>query len=87
MSFEAYMDTIRAKTGKGPAEFFEEGKAAGVLRHDTRAMEFVGWLKGHAGLGHGHAMSVWEAFRRNGWLPVPQTGSPSPLGPRRGTST
>jgi hypothetical protein len=33
-------------------------------------MEFVSWLKGSSGLGHGHAMAVWEAFRRNGWIPL-----------------
>jgi len=35
-------------------------------------MEFVAWLKGSSGLGHGHAMAVWEAFKRNGWIPIAQ---------------
>lgn len=75
MTFEAYMNTIRAKTGKGPQEFFDDAVKAGVLRPDTRATEFVTWIKGFAGLGHGHAMAVWEAFKRNGWLPLKGQGA------------
>jgi len=46
-----------------------------VLRPETKTMEFVGWLKSSSGLGHGHAMAVWEAFRRNGWVPLAPNGS------------
>jgi hypothetical protein len=70
MSFDAYMNTIRSKTGKTPRDFFDDAVRQGVLRPDTRALEFVGWLKASSGLGHGHAMAVWEAFKRNGWLPA-----------------
>ena len=70
MTFEAYMENIRAKTGKGPQEFFDEAVRAGVLRPETKPMEFVAWLKGSAGLGHGHAIAVWEAFKRNDWVPL-----------------
>ncbi len=70
MTFEAYINNIRARTGKGPQEFFDEAVQAGVLRPDTKTMEFVGWLKGSSGLGHGHAMAVWESFKRNGWVPL-----------------
>jgi hypothetical protein len=75
MTFEAYIANIRTKTGKDPKAFFEEARRAGVLRTDTKAMEFVGWLKSSSGLGHGHAMAVWEAFRRNGWMPLASNGS------------
>ena len=68
MSFEAYIRNIHARTGKQPRDFFEEATRKGVLRPDTRTMEFVQWLKASSGLGHGHAMAVWEAFRRNGWV-------------------
>ncbi|WP_284620158.1 DUF4287 domain-containing protein [Aquabacterium humicola] len=70
MTFEAYISNIHAKTGKTPKDFHDEAVAAGVLGPDTRTMVFVDWLKQHSGLGHGHAMAVWEAFRRNGWLPA-----------------
>jgi len=70
MTFEAYMNNIRAKTGKEPKDFFDEAVQKGVLRPDTKTMEFVAWLKSASGLGHGHAMAVWEAFKRNGWVPL-----------------
>ena len=70
MTFEAYITNIRAKTGKAPKDFFDEAVRVGALHADTRTMEFVGWLKASSGLGHGHAMAVWEAFRRNGWVPI-----------------
>jgi len=71
MSFEAYISNIRVKTGKEPKDFFEQAVAQGVLRPDTKTMEFVNWLKASSGLGHGHAMAVWEAFKRSGWIPLP----------------
>ena len=75
MTFEAYISNIRAKTGKDPKNFFDEAIRAGVLRPDTKTMEFVGWLKSSSGLGHGHAMAVWEAFRRKGWVPLAANAS------------
>ena len=81
MSFEAYITNIRAKTGKEPRDFFEQALREGALKPETRTMEFVAWLKASSGLGHGHAMAVWESFRRNGWVPlagsVPAPGRPS----------
>lgn len=70
MTFEAYISNIQAKTGKGPKDFFDEAVRQRVLRPDTKTMEFVNWLKASSGLGHGHAMAVWEAFRRKGWIPL-----------------
>jgi len=75
MTFEAYMNNIRTQTGKEPKDFFDQAVREGVLRPDTKTMEFVKWLKGSSGLGHGHAMAVWEAFRRHGWIPM--SGAPA----------
>lgn len=77
MTFEAYISNIRTKTGKAPKDFYDEAVRSGVLHPQTKAMEFVGWLKSSSGLGHGHAMAVWEAFRRQGWI--------SPAPPRAAT--
>jgi Domain of unknown function (DUF4287) len=63
MSFQAYLDTIQAKTGKSGADFrrlaakkgFTEG---GALRSGIKAGEIVAWLKQDFGLGQGHAMAV-----------------------------
>ena len=72
MTFEAYMNNIRTKTGKEPKDFFDEAVREGVLRPDTKTMEFVAWLKGSAELGHGHAMAVWEASSATAGSPCPK---------------
>ena len=82
MTFEAYLSNIRTTTGNGPKDFFDEAVRQRVLRPDTKTMEFVTWLKAHAGLGRGHAMAVWEAFRRNGWIPLAEA---TPAKPARST--
>ncbi|MEJ6021126.1 DUF4287 domain-containing protein [Ramlibacter sp. PS4R-6] len=78
MTFEAYINNIRAKTGKGPAEFYEEAVRCGTLTPATKPMEFVAWLKSSSGLGHGHSMAVWEAFKRQGWIPMAAVKAKAP---------
>lgn len=63
MTFQAYIDNITAKTGKGPADFKQLATqkgwmADGKLRSDVKAMEVVAWLKADFDLGHGHAMAI-----------------------------
>ena len=71
MSFEAYIHNIHARTGKTPEDFLKLAQAAGLMGPDARAMKVVAWLKAEFGLGHGHAMAVWGAFQRNGWVVGP----------------
>jgi len=68
MSFQAYLDNIRAKTGKSPADFkkLAESKgflAKGKLKADVKAGEIVQWLKNDFDLGHGHAMALVALFK------------------------
>lgn len=63
MSFQAYIDNIRAKTGKSPEDFRKLAKTKGLLEPDVKAMEIVNWLKKEHGLGHGHAMAIYAAFK------------------------
>lgn len=63
MSFQAYLDNIKAKTGKGPDDFkrlaAQKGYTEnGALRVDIKAGEIVTWLKQDFELGHGHAMAI-----------------------------
>jgi len=51
MSFQAYLDTIKAKTGKTPEDF----KALAAEKGLTKYSEVVAWLKADFGLGQGHA--------------------------------
>ena len=68
MSFQAYIDNIRAKTGKTPADFkkLAEKKGfiqEGALNPKTKAGEIVAWLKEDFELGHGHAMAIYASFK------------------------
>lgn len=63
MSFQAYLDNIKKKTGKGPVDFkklaTDKGYlSGGKLRSDIKAGEVVAWLKKDFELGHGHAMAI-----------------------------
>ena len=63
MTFQAYIDKIYAKTGKKPADFLKEAKAAGMFKDGVKVMEIVKWLKEKYGLGHGHAMAIVQTFK------------------------
>jgi len=54
MSFQAYLDTVKAKTGKTPADFAQLASERGLTRHG----ELVAWLKQDFELGHGHANAI-----------------------------
>ena len=57
MSFQAYLDNIRAKTGKTPDDF----RAMAAQKGLTKYSDVMAWLKKDFGLGHGHAnaMAQW----------------------------
>ena len=63
MSFQAYLDTIKAKTGKSPKDFLSLAKAKGLLAPGVKAGQIVAWLKEDFQLGHGHAMALVAAFK------------------------
>jgi hypothetical protein len=63
MSFQAYIDNIRTKTGKSPEDFKTLADKKGLLKPGVKAMEIVAWLKKDFGLGHGHAMAIYAIFK------------------------
>ena len=63
MSFQAYIDNIKAKTGKTPEDFRKLAASKGLLKPGVKAMAIVGWLKKDHGLGHGHAMAIYATFK------------------------
>ena len=68
MSFQAYLDNIKAKTGKTPEDFKALANRAGVYRSDMSARQLITWLKTEFDLGHGHSMAIWAVFKENGWV-------------------
>lgn len=68
MSFQGYLNTIKIKTGKGPADFkkladqkgFSED---GLLKPTVKAGEIIQWLKEDFELGHGHSMAIYALLK------------------------
>lgn len=68
MSFQAYIDNIKAKTGKTPADFRKLAEKKGFLekgkiKPTVKATEITNWLKEEFQLGHGHAMAIYATFK------------------------
>lgn len=68
MSFQAYIDNIKAKTGKSPDDFKKLAAAKGFLQNGklnpaVKATQITDWLKKDFALGHGHAMAVYACFK------------------------
>ncbi len=61
MTFQAYLDTVRAKTGLGPEDFRALAAAKGLT--DAKAGVIGQWLKAEYGLGQGHAMAIWMVIK------------------------
>jgi uncharacterized protein DUF4287/uncharacterized protein DUF5655 len=62
MSFQAYLDNVKAKTGKSPAEFAKLATQKRLTKHG----EIVRWLKSTFDLGHGHATAVAGVILKGG---------------------
>jgi Domain of unknown function (DUF4287) len=68
MSFQACINHIKAKTGKGSDDFRKPAGQkgfveSGQIKPGVKAGEIVKWLKGEFGLGHGHAMAVYALLK------------------------
>ena len=68
MSFQAYINNIKAKTGKGPDDFRKLAEQKGFtlngeVKPNVKAGEIVKWLKDEFELGHGHAMAIYALLK------------------------
>jgi hypothetical protein len=68
MSFQAYIDNIQAKTGKGPEDFKKLAEEKGFTKDGKiapgiKATEITNWLKQDFELGHGHAMAIYALLK------------------------
>lgn len=64
MSFQGYLNTIQAKTGKSADDFRaladQKGLSEnGILKPDVKAGAVLDWVKSEYPLGHGHAMAIY----------------------------
>jgi len=74
MSFQAYLDTIKAKTGLDPDNFHRAAQANGLLASKPTATQFIAWLAADYNLGRGHAMALWTLFKGKGWVETGKAG-------------
>lgn len=68
MSFQAYIDNIKAKTGKTPDDFKKLAEKKGFLKKGelvpgVKATQITNWLKEEFELGHGHAMAIYATLK------------------------
>jgi hypothetical protein len=68
MSFQAYIDNIKTKTGKTPEDFKKLAEQKGLLqngeiKNGIKAGEIVAWLKKDFDLGHGHGMAIYAVIK------------------------
>jgi hypothetical protein len=68
MSFQAYINNIRTKTGKDPDDFRKLAEKKGFVQNgqikaELKAGEIVKWLKEEFDLGHGHSMAIYAILK------------------------
>lgn len=68
MSFQAYLDAVKAKTGLDPDGILALAKQRGVYASDMKATALIDLLKAEFDLGRGHSMSIWAVFKAKGWV-------------------
>lgn len=62
MTYQAYLDTIKAKTGKEPDDFKKLAAEKGL----TTYKELMAWLKSEFEMGHGHANVIAHIIEGEG---------------------
>lgn len=72
MTFQAYMDAVKAKTGMTPEALKSVATKNGVYKPNMKAADLVAWLAKDYELGRGHAMSVWAVWKSKGWVQAPK---------------
>src|SRR6267154_5143516 len=68
MSFQAYLNNIKTKTGKSPDDFRKLAEKKGFtqkgqIKQGVKAGEIVAWLKEDFDLGHGHSMAIYALLK------------------------
>jgi hypothetical protein len=62
MTFQAYLDNIKEKTGLDPEDFRRLASERGLLEPGTKTSTIIDWLSSEFGLGRGHGMAIVNTF-------------------------
>jgi Domain of unknown function (DUF4287)/Domain of unknown function (DUF5655) len=65
---QAYLDSIKQKTGKAPADFRAEAKSKNLETHK----DLMAWLKTDYALGHGHANLIAQLILKSEVFKAPK---------------
>ena len=65
MSYQAYLDNIKTKTGMTPDDFKTLAREKGFMKPGVKVGEIVAWLKEDFSLGQGHAMAIVLALKED----------------------
>ena len=71
MTFQAYLDAVKVKTGHSPDGLKKLMEKAGIYKSDMTATRLCDWLAAEYKLGRGHSMAVWAVFKSKGWVQAP----------------
>jgi hypothetical protein len=63
--FQAYIDNIKAKTGKTPEDFRRLPEKKGLLKPGVKAGDVTARLKNEFGRGLGHARAIYATLKRH----------------------
>lgn len=74
MSFQAYLDTIEAKTGLTPRQFLELAAERG-FGPGTKAGPILEWLKSDYELGRGHGMALVHVITKGDRIDAKHVGT------------
>ena len=74
MSFQAYLDTVEAKTGLTPRQLVDLAHERG-FGADTKAGPILEWLKTDYDLGRGHGMALVHVITKGPRISAKHVGS------------
>jgi Domain of unknown function (DUF4287) len=63
MTFQAFIDTIKQKTGMTPADFAREARAQGLIATGTTPEKMINWLQEEFKLSHKHAVAIHATLK------------------------
>lgn len=75
MSFQAYLDTIEAKTGLTPRQFIALAHERGLDAPGTKAGDILTWLKDDYDLGRGHGMALVHVITKGPQISAKHVGT------------
>jgi uncharacterized protein YndB with AHSA1/START domain len=78
MSFQAYLDNIKTKTGKTSEDFIKLAIEKGFFMNpNLKPKEIIDWLKTDFDLGHGHSMAIVAVFKQKGLMSSKTNNKPT----------